>query len=520
MDDLIKFVDPKTFKEMAAENDTDNVAVRKFIDVVKIEELNSNDEKLQLKFKITTADVDRDNDTIVLEGWDFTDFKKNPVVLWAHSYSTPPVAKAVNIFRDSMSIDSVAEFTPKEMNPFGYMIYQMYKGGFLSAVSVGFQPTDFELARDREGGMNFTRQSLMEYSTVPVPSNPHALIQARSKGINTEPLKEWAENILDDWDETGEGLLIPKNTIEEVRKDSDPKQKMSVAVPDSTEPTKEQLNTDEPSEPSEPGEPANQDKEIKRPIAYAQAHPDGTPSAAKDTDWSGSAQIAAASVEDLAVMCAWVDEENPDTKGAYKLPHHLATDQHSLVWRGLTAAMGALLGARGGVDIPDNERRGVYNHLAKHYAEFDETPPEFRYVEIQILKTLSDDYYFNSDSGQVEKLTQEIKVSQEVKRVSEKLDQLSKEAETDHVHGALLEAINTFKDFKEIDCDCPEHGDDPHDEIPNDSKSDEALFELDGETEPEQDSVSLDDGLDAGAIAEIVEQAVDARLRKFTGRLD
>lgn len=522
-DNQIRFVDIKTFKELAAAKETENIAVRKFMTIGKIDELTRDDEKLQLKFSITTADVDRDNDTIVIEGWDFTDYKKNPVVLWAHNYSTPPVAKAVTIFRDNMSIDSTAEFTPKDVYEFGYMIYQMYKGGFLNAVSVGFQPTDFELARDRDGGINFTRQSLMEYSAVPVPSNPNALIQARSKGINTAPMKEWAENILDDWDETGEGLLIPKDMIEIVRSESDPKQPVSVPVPASTETTSDQQNLDKGADENEEKTPdETEEKIVKRPISYDQAHPDGTPSAAKDTEWSGTAQIGAASVEDLAIMSAWVDEENPDTKAAYKLPHHLATDQHSLVWRGLTAAMGALMGARGGVDVPADERRGIYNHLAKHYAEFDETAPEFRFVEAQVLRFMSDDYFLNAENGQVEKLTDAIKTDSEIKTFLENLEGISKDAKTDHVKGAMLEAINAFKDFKENDCDCPDHnddGDESQNDIPKDQDAADVVLDLAEEAEPDTDSVDLED-LDAGAIAEIVEQAIDAKLRKITGKLD
>jgi len=44
--------------------------------------------------------------------------------------------------------------------------------------------------------------------------------------------------------------------------------------------------------------------------------------------------------------------------------------------------MGALMGARGGVDIPDGDRRGVYSHLAKHYRDdFDEEPPDIVIAE-------------------------------------------------------------------------------------------------------------------------------------------
>jgi hypothetical protein len=34
-------------------------------------------------------------------------------------------------------------------------------------------------------------------------------------------------------------------------------------------------------------------------------------------------------------------------------------------------------GARGGVDIPESDLRKVYDHLADHYRQFDEEPPDF-----------------------------------------------------------------------------------------------------------------------------------------------
>lgn len=97
----------------------------------------------------------------------------------------------------------------------------------------------------------------------------------------------------------------------------------------------------------------------------------------KGEEWDGDAEIESADVEDLKVMCAWYDGEEDDNKGAYKLPHHKA-DGYATVWNGVVAAMSALNGARGGVDIPDSDREAVYNHLVKHYKEFDEEPPELK----------------------------------------------------------------------------------------------------------------------------------------------
>lgn len=79
---------------------------------------------------------------------------------------------------------------------------------------------------------------------------------------------------------------------------------------------------------------------------------------------------------------AWYDPDHADDFGGYKLPHHEVIDgELCVVWRGVAAAMAALMGARGGVQIPDKDRRGVYNHLAKHYKQFDKQPPSFEAVE-------------------------------------------------------------------------------------------------------------------------------------------
>ena len=74
----------------------------------------------------------------------------------------------------------------------------------------------------------------------------------------------------------------------------------------------------------------------------------------------------------------------PEVKGAYKLPHHKIVDGSvKTIWRGVAAAMAALLGGRGGVDIPSSQKRAVYDHLAFHYKEFEKDVPEYRDVKAE-----------------------------------------------------------------------------------------------------------------------------------------
>ncbi|HVM30671.1 MAG TPA: hypothetical protein VM305_07900 [Candidatus Limnocylindrales bacterium] len=120
-----------------------------------------------------------------------------------------------------------------------------------------------------------------------------------------------------------------------------------------------------------------------------EAHaPHRSPTAPQDRewDWSGSDKLDEilehGGWQAVANAHAWwdssADEDPPQQKGAYKLPHHELIDGRlKVVWRGVVAAMAVVNGGRGGVDIPRADLRNVYEHLADHYRQFGEDPPEF-----------------------------------------------------------------------------------------------------------------------------------------------
>lgn len=112
-----------------------------------------------------------------------------------------------------------------------------------------------------------------------------------------------------------------------------------------------------------------------------------------EESWSGPTERRKADVKVLRIISAWFDSDNSDVKSAYKLPHHKAEGQHAAVFRGVTAAMGALLGARGGVDIPSSDRQGVYNHLKRHYGQFDKEAPTFKSYSVDDLKSTFPELY-------------------------------------------------------------------------------------------------------------------------------
>lgn len=107
-----------------------------------------------------------------------------------------------------------------------------------------------------------------------------------------------------------------------------------------------------------------------------------TPLATEKEKWDASSEVknATGNSEKLYTMHTYVDRSDDDFDDTeskwYKLPHHKGDGDQSLVWKGLSAAVAAVRGARGGVDIPDTERAGVMAHLRKHYKEFDKEFPE------------------------------------------------------------------------------------------------------------------------------------------------
>jgi len=185
-----------------------------------------NETKRTIDFVISNETPDRHGDVILLKGWDIKQFMENPVVLFAHSRGVPPIGKALKVWKSGGNLNATAQFMDKDISPFADSVFQMFKEGFLKAVSVGFMPKEFEFIKDEDDdfptGIKFTKQELLEFSAVPVPSNPDALIKARTKGIDVEPFGKWAEQVLDDWANSGnmirETYNIGKKQLELIRR--------------------------------------------------------------------------------------------------------------------------------------------------------------------------------------------------------------------------------------------------------------------------------------------------------------
>lgn len=72
----------------------------------------------------------------------------------------------------------------------------------------------------------------------------------------------------------------------------------------------------------------------------------------------------------------WFDSDDSENFGAYKLPiADVINGRLTAVPRAVFAAAAAIQGARGGVDLPDEDRKNVIRHLERYYAKMDMESP-------------------------------------------------------------------------------------------------------------------------------------------------
>jgi HK97 family phage prohead protease len=117
---------------------------------------------------ITTGAEDREGEIVLPSGGQLENYMRNPVVLFAHRYAEPPVAKAQEIAAQGDGLVARFQFPPEGTYDFADTVRRMWGAGFLNAVSIGFIPLE------REENI-ISQWELLEFSIVPVPANQEAL---------------------------------------------------------------------------------------------------------------------------------------------------------------------------------------------------------------------------------------------------------------------------------------------------------------------------------------------------------
>jgi uncharacterized protein len=139
---------------------------------------------------LSTNDLDRYGERIDPQGWDFTQYLKNPIVEWAYNFMIPAIGKIEGLAVDGDGLHGLVYFNDKAYDPFGWGIGQRVKAGVIRAGSVGFKPIEIEIPskEDSKDGTSliFRKQELLEFSICNVPANPFALANSKEQISNNK----------------------------------------------------------------------------------------------------------------------------------------------------------------------------------------------------------------------------------------------------------------------------------------------------------------------------------------------
>ena len=135
---------------------------------------------------IAANELSRNGDDLNLRGISFKNYRKNPVVLWAHdAYVGIPIAKTVKIGHDEQGRIE-ADFQFNSEDEFAARVENAWNGGFIRAASIRYMPTKVVEVRNEAGELErfrIEKSELLEWSLVPVPADPDS-VRAAARALN------------------------------------------------------------------------------------------------------------------------------------------------------------------------------------------------------------------------------------------------------------------------------------------------------------------------------------------------
>ncbi len=146
-------------------------------------EYRPGDENHIVRYIASSQAVDRESDVMVMAGGEFTQFKTNPVFIWAHDLYEVPLGTVINI--EVQGDKLIADVLYHCITEVSQDICAMALAGHIKAVSIGFRglPGGVKFPNEQErqalgmrpGGLIFERWELHELSQCPVGMNQEAL---------------------------------------------------------------------------------------------------------------------------------------------------------------------------------------------------------------------------------------------------------------------------------------------------------------------------------------------------------
>ncbi len=127
---------------------------------------------------ISTANHDRHRDRVNSQGGDVTGYMRNPVVMWGHDYTSPTAiighTTALVLGQDQIEATFELRDPVNDGDP-QHVVRALWSSGLLRAASIGFTPLPDGAVENADGGIDYERWELLEWSLVPIPANRDAL---------------------------------------------------------------------------------------------------------------------------------------------------------------------------------------------------------------------------------------------------------------------------------------------------------------------------------------------------------
>lgn len=138
------------------------------------------------RYRITIAanEKARQGPDLVLAGIDFSNYLRNPNVMWAHDTmgQTPsgglPIGRTLSMETKNGHLQADFEFL--EGDEFAARVKNAWDRGFLRAASISWLPIESEPNKDGSGFIDI-KSELLEWSLVSIPSDPDALRSAHMR---------------------------------------------------------------------------------------------------------------------------------------------------------------------------------------------------------------------------------------------------------------------------------------------------------------------------------------------------
>jgi HK97 family phage prohead protease len=147
-------------------------------------------EKRQIRVLASSADLDRDKERILPTAFKerLSIYQSNPVIMAAHAHRLADgkptvIGRAASIWIDKKGLWAIIQFAETEL---AEQYWQLYRDGYMKAVSIGFIPLEWTDEREEKLGYirTHTKVELIEISCVAVPANPQALTRSQQRKLD------------------------------------------------------------------------------------------------------------------------------------------------------------------------------------------------------------------------------------------------------------------------------------------------------------------------------------------------